>query len=202
MIALPAAPRRGSSFPQVRRLYRRRGALFLIKFLSKLAILGLLPSSRVGVHHTCTAFAPALFAAPAAPYFHLRRGLLFTCTRGAWLPRNRRRGAPIHSMAYCHYLPAVVHKMDPGILAQQSDVSCKRGRLGVIMIAPAANTSKGLAKAFVSSAGGKGAGEPGYSGPLILRSEPRRCPLTCSGSRSKAQGLQLSALGYNVVTRP
>jgi hypothetical protein len=46
--------------------------------------------------------------------------------------------------------------MDRGILAQQSDVCCKRGRLGVIMIAPAAQTSKGLAKAFVSSAGGKG----------------------------------------------
>src|SRR5215212_1647719 len=86
----------------------------------------------------------------------LRRGLLFTCTRGPWLPRNRRRGAPIHPMAYCHYLPAVVHKTDTGILAQQSDVSCKRGRLGGIMIAPAAHTSKGLAKAFVNSAGGKG----------------------------------------------
>ena len=58
-------------------------------------------------------------------------------------------------MALCHYLPAVVHN-GPGILAQQSDVRCKRGRLGGIMIAPAAQTSKGLAKAFVSSAGGKG----------------------------------------------
>jgi len=47
-------------------------------------------------------------------------------------------------------------RQDPGILAQQSDVRCKRGRLGVIMISPAAYTSKGLAKAFVSSAGGKG----------------------------------------------
>ena len=46
--------------------------------------------------------------------------------------------------------------MDRGILAQQSDVRCKGGRLGVIIIAPAAHTSKGLAKAFVSSAGGKG----------------------------------------------
>src|SRR5215216_981722 len=39
---------------------------------------------------------------------------------------------------YCHSLPAVAHKMDPGILAQQSDVRCKRGRLGVIMMAPVA----------------------------------------------------------------
>ena len=65
-------------------------------------------------------------------------------------------GETLCTDGYCHYLPAVVHKMDPGILAQQSDVRCKRGRLGVIMIAPAAHTSKGLAKAFVSSAGGKG----------------------------------------------
>jgi hypothetical protein len=47
-------------------------------------------------------------------------------------------------------------RQDPGILAQQSDLRCKRGRLCVILIAPAAHTSKGLAKAFVSSAGGKG----------------------------------------------
>ena len=47
-------------------------------------------------------------------------------------------------------------RMDTGILAQQSDVRCKRGWLGIIMIAPAAHTSKELAKAFVSSAGGKG----------------------------------------------
>jgi hypothetical protein len=46
--------------------------------------------------------------------------------------------------------------MDRGILAQQSDVRCKRERQSVIMIAPVTHTSKGLAKAFVSSAGGKG----------------------------------------------
>ena len=53
-------------------------------------------------------------------------------------------------------LPPRRRPMDRGILAQQSDVRCKRGRLGVILIAPAAHTSKGLAQAFVSSAGGKG----------------------------------------------
>ena len=47
-------------------------------------------------------------------------------------------------------------RQDAGILAQQSDVRCKRGWLYVILIAPAAHTSKGLAKAFVSSVGGKG----------------------------------------------
>ena len=129
------------------------------------------------------------------------QALFLRAEERAWLLTGG--GEILCTDGYCHYhLPAVVHKMDPSIIAQQSDVRCKRGRLGVILIAPAAHTSKGLAKAFVSSAGGKGAGEPGYSGPLILRPEPRRCPLTCSGSRSKAQGLQLSALGYNVVTRP
>jgi len=65
-------------------------------------------------------------------------------------------------------------RQDPGILAQQSDVRCKRGRLGGIMIAPAAHTSKGLAKAFVSSAGGKGPElliPPIHSGPSLFCSE-------------------------------
>src|SRR5215210_7104790 len=39
---------------------------------------------------------------------------------------------------------------------QRRKFAPKRGRGGVIMIAPAAQTSKGLAKAFVISAGGKG----------------------------------------------
>src|SRR5215204_105631 len=92
----------------------------------------------------------------------------------ARLAPNRRRGDPMHR-CYCHYLPAVVHKMDPSIIAQQSDVRCKRGRLCIILIAPAAHTSKGLAKAFVSSAGGKGPElfiPPFHSGPLIVSPEP------------------------------
>ena len=36
-----------------------------------------------------------LFTAPAAPYFHLRRGLLFSCPSGARLVPNRRRGGSI-----------------------------------------------------------------------------------------------------------
>src|SRR5215211_5949246 len=68
---------------------------------------------------------------------------------------NRRRGDPLHRWLL-PLPPPRRRPMDRGILAQQSDVRCKRGRLGVIMIAPAAHTSKGLAKALVSSAGGKG----------------------------------------------
>src|SRR5919107_5549092 len=60
-------------------------------------------------------------------------------------------------------------RQDPGILAQQSDVRCKRGRLCVILIAPAAHTSKGLAKAFVSSAGGKGPENRDTPAPLSPR---------------------------------
>src|SRR5215216_6909403 len=123
------------------------------------------------------------FTAPAAPYFHLRRGLLLSCARGARLAPNRRRGEPTRPMGYCHYhLPAVVHKMDPGILAQQSDVRCKRGRLGVIMNSPAAHTSKGLAKSFVSSAGGKG--------PETFRGALRPLFLAYRGARLPSSGLQ------------
>jgi hypothetical protein len=69
-------------------------------------------------------------------------------------------------------------RQDPGILAQQSDVRCKRGRLCVILIAPAAHTSKGLAKAFVSSAGGKGPENRETPAPLRFR---RSLPhLTCT----------------------
>src|SRR5215213_7142217 len=116
----------------------RRGALFLIKFLSKLAILGTLSIEGQSTSYPVPASLRPLFAAPTAPYFHLRRGLLFSCTRGARLAPNRRRGDPCTD-CYCHYhLPAVVHKMDTGILAQQSDVRCKRGRLCVILMAPVA----------------------------------------------------------------
>src|SRR5215203_4441285 len=79
-------------------------------------------------------------------------------------------------------LPAVVHKMDTGILAQQSDVRCKRGRLGVIMNSPAAHTSKGLAKSFVSSAGGKG--------PETFRGALRPLFLAYRGARLPSSGLQ------------
>ena len=62
-------------------------------------------------------------------------------------------------------------RQDPGILAQQSDVRCKRGRLCIILIAPAAHTSKGLAKSLVSSAGGKGPENWDTPAPIYLRSE-------------------------------
>ena len=69
-------------------------------------------------------------------------------------------------------------RTDTGILAQQSDVRCKRGRLGVIMIAPAAHTSKGLAKAFVSSAGGKGLENQDTPAPLSSTLRGARLPST------------------------
>src|SRR5215210_6715404 len=67
-------------------------------------------------------------------------------------------------------------RQDTGILAQQSDVRCKRGRLGVIMIAPAAHTSKGLAKAFVSSAGARGR-RTGILRPLLSCTQRREVAL-------------------------
>src|SRR5215212_3382196 len=124
-----------------------------------------------------------LFTAPAAPYFHLRRGLLFSATRGAMLAPNRRRGEPtrLNKGAIAITSPPS-SRTDTGILAQQSDVRCKRGRLGVIMIAPAAHTSKGLAKAFVSSAGGKGPETfRGALRPLVLA--PRASTLPSSEQR-------------------
>src|SRR5215213_7751511 len=43
------------------------------------------------------------------------------------------------------------------------------------MVAPAAHTSKGLAKAFVSSAGGKGPENRDTPAPLIVHAEARGC---------------------------
>ena len=91
-------------------------------------------------------------------------------------------------------------KTDIRILAQQSDVRCKRGRIGVIMITPAAHTFKGLAKAFVSSAGGKG---PELLSLQIKNFRPLfLLPLTGSEPQFKEQGLQPIALGYSGVSRP
>ena len=72
------------------------------------------------------------------------------------------------------------------------------------MIAPAAHTSKGLAKAFVSSAGGKRPELPSskVSGPSFLHPEHRRRPLTSGELQLKLQGLQPTALGYSGVSRP
>jgi hypothetical protein len=107
-------------------------------------------------------------------------GLSFLAYRGASLLLTGG-GEILCTDGYCHYhLPAVVHKMDPGILAQQSDVRCKRGRLGVIMLSPAAHTSKGLAKAFVSSAGGKGP-------------ENRDTPTPLSCAQSQGESLKLES---------
>src|SRR5215210_9392023 len=85
-------------FSTRRRLYRRRGALFLINFLFGLAILGVYrhQGPEEDILSRRIALLRPLFAAPAAPYFHLRRGLLFSCTRGARLAPNRRRGDPMH----------------------------------------------------------------------------------------------------------
>jgi hypothetical protein len=92
--------------------------------------------------------------------------------------------------------------MDRGILAQQSDVRCKGGWLGVILIAPAAYTSKGLAKAFVSRTGGKGPENRDTPASLSPTLRGARVPLKSTGLRSKTQGLQLTALGYSGVSRP
>src|SRR5215218_2525636 len=90
------------------------------------------------------------------PYLHSPGGSLLPPTpgpfrgpRGARLAPKRRRGEPASPMAIAITSPPS-SRTDTGILAQQSDVCCKRGRLGVIMIVPAAHTFKGLAKAFVS----------------------------------------------------
>src|SRR5215207_4038041 len=95
-------------FSTRRRLYRRRGALFLINFLFGLAILGVYrhQGPEEDILSRWIASLRPLFAAPAAPYFHLRRGLLFSCARGARLLPNRWRGGSIDGL--CHYLPAVV----------------------------------------------------------------------------------------------
>jgi hypothetical protein len=79
-------------FSTRRRLYRRREALFLINFLFGLAILGVYrhqgPEEDI-LSRRIASLRP-LFAAPAAPYFHLRRGLLFSCVRDARLLSNER----------------------------------------------------------------------------------------------------------------
>jgi hypothetical protein len=59
----------------------QRGALFLIKFLSKLAILGTLSIEGRSTSYPVPASLRPLFAASAAPYFHLRRGFLFACAQ-------------------------------------------------------------------------------------------------------------------------
>src|SRR5215213_9243025 len=161
----PLAPRRWNSSKFLR---WRRGALFRIIFLPKLAILGA-PNEGWSTIAWRIASLRRLFTAPAAPYFHLRRGLLFSCTRDARLAPNERRGDPIHQ--WLLPLPPRRRPMDRGFLAQQSDVRCKRGRLSVIMITPAAHTFKGLAKAFVSSAGGTGPENRDTLAPLLFCSE-------------------------------
>jgi hypothetical protein len=143
------------------------GALFLITFLSKGAILRVLPA-RAGVpQHVAwlrsgpssqprrlrTSIYAGAFSSPAPE----ERGWLLT---GGG---ETRSGYTITSPPSS--------RQDPGILAQQSDVRCKIGRLYIILIAPAAHTSKGLAKSLVSSAGGKGPEYPGSPAPLYLRSE-------------------------------
>ena len=67
------------------------------------------------------------------------------------------------------------------------------------MIAPAAHPSKGLAKAFVSSAGGKGPElfiPPIYSGPLIVPPEAQGCPLRVSWAPLELTGLRLSPSAF------
>src|SRR5215208_6301337 len=57
-----------------------------------------------------------LFAAPAAPYFHLRWGLLFSCTRGARLPADERE-APVQGLAAerraCYRVTMTVTRTEP-----------------------------------------------------------------------------------------
>ena len=152
MIALREAPRRGSSKLDAALTAR---ALFLTNFLSKRAILGELPSRRAGVHHLPYQLCSGLSSQPRRLLTSIYAGAFSSPApeaRGRLL--IRRRGDPYTD--WLLPLPPRRRPMDRGILAQQSDVRCKRGRLGGIMIAPAAHTSKGLAKAFVASAGGKG----------------------------------------------
>jgi len=86
------------------------------------------------------------------------------------------------TMDYCHcHLPAVVHKMDPGILAQQSDVRCKRGRRGVIMIAPVAFPQ------YSQPLGARGR-RTGILRPLFLALRGARLPCKDEESRFKEAG--------------
>src|SRR5215212_3021474 len=78
------------------------------------------------------------------PYLHSPGGSLLPPTpgpfrgpRGARLAPKRRRGEPASPMAIAIASPPS-SRTDTGILAQQSDVRCKRGRLGVILRAPVA----------------------------------------------------------------
>src|SRR5215212_6635728 len=59
------------------------------------------------------------------------------------------------------------------------------------MVAPAAHTSKGLAKAFVSSAGGKGPENRDTPAPLIVHAEARGCPLPCASRAAAASKVPL-----------
>ena len=59
------------------------------------------------------------------------------------------------------------------------------------MVAPAAHTSKGLAKAFVSSAGGKGPENRDTPAPLIVHAEARGCPLPCASRAAAASKVLL-----------
>src|SRR5215216_3231230 len=133
------------------------------------------------------------------PYLHSPGGSLLPPTpgpfrgpRGARLAPKRRRGEPASPMAIAIASPPS-SRTDTGILAQQSDVRCKRRWLGVIMIAPAAHTSKGLAKAFVSSAGGKG--------PELLSLQTKKlpAPLSCAQRREVAPRTPArSGIGYKM----
>src|SRR5215207_4184977 len=108
-----------------RLLHTRRGALFLINFLTKVAILGA-PTEK-GRSPSCKGkpCAPAPLSCPRRLLTSIYAGAFSSPTpeeRG-WLLMSG--GETLYTNGYCHYLPAVVHKMDTGSLAQQSDVSCK-----------------------------------------------------------------------------
>ena len=70
------------------------------------------------------------------------------------------------------------------------------------MVAPAAHTSKGLAKAFVSSAGGKGPENRDTPAPLIVHAEARGCPLPCASRAAAASKCSFAEKTYAGLCRP
>jgi hypothetical protein len=70
------------------------------------------------------------------------------------------------------------------------------------MIVPAAHTSKGLAKAFVSSAGGKGPENRDTPAPLIVHAEARGCPLPCASRAAAASKCSFAEKTYAGLCRP
>src|SRR5215210_6404901 len=93
---------------QTRRLRRRRGALFLITLLSKLAILG--TSTGLGRSPSCSRnpCAPAPSSQPRRLLTSIYAGAFSSPVLEAcgWLLKGGEE--TLCTNGYCHYLPAVV----------------------------------------------------------------------------------------------